>query len=210
MEKDDLVSFLNVMTKSYGIFKKDKYPLAGRTEIVIKNFSLTGMVVFKNYFRGGFLSLINRRTYFRFRKEMRPVTEFFLLEKMRDLGLPVPEPVAAYYRGRYIYQGGIVTKYIKSSYTLAEYSIKFPEKAEKIFKGQFLSVYEKLLQNKIYHVDLHPGNVLVGEGEKIFVIDFDKAFISEELPFYLNEKYVKRWNRSILKHNLPDFLIMSN
>ena len=198
--------FSKVIINTNKKVSKNINPLGGRAEIVIKNLPDLGMVVFKNYFRGGFISFFNKRHYLRCRQGIRPLNEILFLLEMKNLGIPVPDPIAAYYKGRYLYRGGIVMKYINSPYTLAEYSIKNEKKAKEIFYEKFYPVYEKIIKNNIYHPDLHPGNVVVSNEEDIFIIDFDKAEYFDGLPFYLREKTESRWNRAVSKYNLPSFL----
>jgi predicted unusual protein kinase regulating ubiquinone biosynthesis (AarF/ABC1/UbiB family) len=63
-----------------------------------------------------------------------------------------------------------------------------------------------LIQNNIFHVDLHPGNVLVGRGGRVFLLDFDKARIARGNKNKLRDHYLSRWQRAVIKHGLPDML----
>lgn len=206
LKEDILIPFSSVIQNTGRTIKKSAYPLGGRAQIIIKNIDDLGMVVFKNYFRGGFISYFNKRYYLRCKSKIRPVEEINFLLKIKEIGIPVPEPVAAYYKGKYIYQGGIVTKYINSQYNLAQFAIKNEEDAKIIFNEKFLPIYSKIIKNRIYHPDLHPGNVIVSNEGEIFIIDFDKADFFEDLDLYLMEKLNERWNRAVKKHNLPSFL----
>lgn len=208
LSEETLVPFSKTVLNSEKKIKKSFNPLGGRAEIVIKNLPELGMTVFKNYFRGGFLGIFNKRLYLKLKGNIRPLSEILFLNEIKKFNIPVPEPVAAYYSGNIFYKGGTVTTYIKSPYTLAQFCLKDEKKGEKIFKEKFLPVFEKLIEHKIYHCDLHPGNVVVSTDENIYIIDFDKASYFEGLPFYLRQKLESRWNRAVKKHKLPSFLAM--
>jgi len=208
LKEETLIPFSKTILNSDKKIKKYSNPLGGRAEIVIKNLPELGMTVFKNYFRGGFFGIFNKRLYLKSKENIRPLNEILFLKDIKKFNIPVPEPIAAYYSGNLIYKGGTVTKYISSPYTLAQFCINNEKKGEEIFKQKFLPVFEKLIKHKIYHCDLHPGNVVVSNEKDIYIIDFDKASFFEELPFYLREKFESRWNRAVKKHNLPSFLAM--
>jgi 3-deoxy-D-manno-octulosonic acid kinase len=61
-----------------------------------------------------------------------------------------------------------------------------------------------LLDNRIYHKDLHPGNVLIDKNNRIFIIDFDKAGLFRGDRQALLNIYLERWKRAVIKHNLPE------
>ena len=64
-----------------------------------------------------------------------------------------------------------------------------------------------LVQNKILHVDLHPGNVIVDPEGKVYLLDFDKGRIFRGSRQRLQERYFARWKRAVIKHGLPAMLI---
>jgi len=62
----------------------------------------------------------------------------------------------------------------------------------------------RLAEMRVWHVDLHPGNVLLNESlGKIRLIDFDKARVCGDLKVSdLKARYLVRWERSVKKHAL--------
>ena len=58
----------------------------------------------------------------------------------------------------------------------------------------------------MYHVDLHPGNILVTDNDQIFIIDFHKARMFNGSKQKLMNKYCARWKRAVKKHGLPEIL----
>jgi predicted unusual protein kinase regulating ubiquinone biosynthesis (AarF/ABC1/UbiB family) len=63
-----------------------------------------------------------------------------------------------------------------------------------------------LAENRILHVDLHPGNILVDTRPQVYIIDFDKAVTTAYHSSKLRQRYIRRWRRAVIKHELPLFL----
>jgi 3-deoxy-D-manno-octulosonic acid kinase len=71
---------------------------------------------------------------------------------------------------------------------------------------QVVRSVRRLIEARICHVDLHPGNVLVDGDGRIYLIDFDKAFRFTGSDRELRDWYISRWRRAITKHGLPEVL----
>jgi 3-deoxy-D-manno-octulosonic acid kinase len=128
-----------------------------------------------------------------------------MLQKVRNLGVNAPEPIAYAYRGGFIYKAWLVTRKISQQQTLAELSC-VNEKCARIAMNEILLQVSILINNNILHADLHPGNVLVDSSDRVFIIDFDKARVSRWDRNKLRDKYVMRWRRAVTKYGLPDML----
>jgi 3-deoxy-D-manno-octulosonic acid kinase len=63
-----------------------------------------------------------------------------------------------------------------------------------------------LIDHKIFHVDLHPGNVLVQRDGRVSIVDFDKAREFKGSQERLRELYLRRWRRAVIKHKLSPVL----
>jgi 3-deoxy-D-manno-octulosonic acid kinase len=63
-----------------------------------------------------------------------------------------------------------------------------------------------LVENQIHHIDLHPGNVLVDNQDNLYIIDFDKARTTPQNRQKLKKKYLSRWQRAVVKYQLPAVL----
>jgi len=178
--------------------------LGGRNQPLITDLTGIGKVVVKQYFRGGVIRHINRQTYFDLKKT-RGRKEFELLARLRELGVNVPEPVAFAAKGCIIYRGWLVTKAIPASLTLIDICRTAPERAEAampMVTGQIM----RLIANGILHVDLHPGNVLVDDNNRVFLIDFDKARTGMKNPKRTRDRYLRRWGRAVNKYAMPGFM----
>lgn len=178
--------------------------LGGRTSVLFGEIDEIGSVAIKYYHRGGFIRHFIKKRYLKCGKT-RCQIEYEILNKALHLGINVPEPIVYAYRGIPFYKAWLVTRAVKQHQTLALLSLKDAEKAFSLMEKivDFVSV---LIQNKILHVDLHPGNILVDKYFRIFLIDFDKAHFSCLNKDKLIDKYINRWKRAVVKHELPEML----
>ncbi len=160
--------------------------------------------VIKHYLRGGIIRFFNKQYYLmgqapRCRKEY----ELFLLAK--NIGVNVPEPLVFAYRNRIFYQAWLISREIQGSRSLAEININEPDRAEFLMDA-LMDQINILVDNNILHVDLHPGNVLVDDGDIVYIIDFDKARTGMKNKDKLLKRYIDRWERALIKHKLPSWL----
>ncbi len=178
--------------------------LGGRSSVTTATISGMEPVVVKRYTRGGVLRHLVKKKYLKWGKT-RCQKEYELLEKVRHLGVNTPEPVAFAFRGRLIYEGWLVTKEIRKHRTLAGLSLDDENHAERIM-ARVTDQVAILINNCIFHVDFHPGNVLINDKDDVFFLDFDKGKNWSGGKEKLKDRYIARWNRSITKHNLPEIL----
>lgn len=178
--------------------------LGGRTATTVTQLEGIGSVVIKHYRRGGIIRYLIKQRYLKWGKT-RSRMEYELLQKVRSLGINAPEPVAFADRGRLFYQCWLVTREIKDHQTLAQLSHLNQEKVRIVLK-EVVKQVSILIKNKILHVDLHPGNVIVDNQNKVYLLDFDQARIFSRGENALRGRYLRRWNRAIQKHGLPEML----
>jgi len=181
-----------------------KTVLGGRASVQAAQINGIGKSIVKQYFRGGLLRYFIKKRYLKWGKT-RSQSEFEKLMDIRALGLGAPEPVAFAYTTDRFYQAWLITREIEDNQTLAKLSLKDENRTKEIMP-EVTGQISKLIQNRIHHVDLHPGNVLITSDNEIFFIDFDKALIYQGDKIRLSKKYIKRWQRSIRKHKLPEIL----
>jgi len=178
--------------------------LGGRTSITVTQLQGIGSVVIKYYRRGGAIRYLIKKRYLKC-GETRCQIEYELLQQVRSLGINAPEPVAFAYRGRLFYQCWLVTREIQEHQTLAQLSRSNEEQARMAIKGVIKQV-SILIKNKILHADLHPGNVIVDNQKQVYLLDFDKGGVFPGDKNALRTRYLRRWNRAIQKHGLPEML----
>lgn len=178
--------------------------LGGRTSITVTHLQGIGSVVIKYYRRGGVIRYLIKKRYLKCGKT-RCQIEYELLQKVRSLGINAPEPVAFAYRGRLFYQCWLVTREIRDHQTLVQISRSNEEQARMAMKAVVKQV-SMLIKNKILHADLHPGNVIVDNQNQVYLLDFDKGGVFPGDKNALRTRYLRRWNRAIQKHGLPEIL----
>jgi 3-deoxy-D-manno-octulosonic acid kinase len=175
--------------------------LGGRRSVLIDELNKVGSVVIKHYHRGGIIRHFIKNRYIKWGKT-RGQKEFELLQKVRDLGINAPEPIAFAYRGRLFYQAWLVTREIKQHLTLAKLSILNEERTHFVMKN-IIEQVTTLIKSGILHVDLHPGNVIVDNQDRVYILDFDKGSFFTGNINVLKNRYLSRWNRAVQKHRLP-------
>lgn len=178
--------------------------LGGRTAVQTPEIKGLGKVVIKAYFRGGLLGRVIEKTYLGI-GPCRGRAEFEMLTRIRAMGVRAPAPVAFASKGRFLQNTWLVTRQIENARTLSELAMA-DEKAAAQSISAVAGQVRRLIQNRILHVDLHPGNILVNDCGRVYIIDFDKALQTRDDAARLRQRYVRRWQRAVIKHELPLFL----
>ena len=178
--------------------------LNGRAAVTRGEVPGIGRVVVKHFMRGGLLRHLVERLYLRW-GPVRSEQEFELLERVRALGVRAPEPVACGFRGGLFYRTWLVTKEIAHSRSLADLSQQDEDLAREYMR-ELINQVGILIRNNLLHVDLHPGNVLISDEGKLYILDFDKAREFKGPKNKLRDVYLHRWRRAVIKHKLPEIL----
>lgn len=184
--------------------KNARSRLGGRTGAQTAEIKGLGKVIIKTYFRGGLLGRVIEQTYLGI-GPCRGRAEFEMLSRIRAKGVHAPAPVAFASKGRFLQNTWLVTRQIENARTLSELALANEKAAEQVLPAVAGQV-RRLIQNRILHVDLHPGNILVNDCGRVYIIDFDKALEKREDAARLRQRYVRRWQRAVIKHELPLFL----
>jgi len=179
-------------------------PLGGRNCITIKDVPELGRVVIKQYMRGGLLQHFISERYLK-HGSARSQIEFQLLHRARAVGVNVPDPLGFCFCGALFYKAWLFTREIQGKRTVAELSLNEENDIHSVM-DEIVNQVGLLIQARIFHVDLHPGNVLVDPIGKVFILDFDKAQGYNGRPNDLRDKYLCRWRRAVIKHELPEIL----
>jgi 3-deoxy-D-manno-octulosonic acid kinase len=178
--------------------------LSGRNSAGHHQLEPFGAVVVKHYKRGGLLGRLVRDRYLKWGKS-RSQLEFEFLQKARELGINAPQPLLFASRGRLIYRAWLVTSEIKKPLSLARLSVDDELRTRQVM-ASVIEQISRLMDNRIMHVDLHPGNVVVDSQDQVFLLDFDKGKIHRGNKIKLRDRYIKRWQRAVSKHGLPEYL----
>ena len=198
-----------LMQQFIDIFSQPRPPapaiLGGRIPVVRQRISGYGPVVVKQYLRGGLVRHFNTRRYLKLGKT-RGQQEFELLQKVRGLGINAPSPIAFAYRGSLAYAAWLVTSEITDAEPLAQIKDKNDAGTAARMRS-VIAQTQHLIDHKILHTDLHPGNILINTDNQAFIIDFDKGGIYRGNRKRLRRRYLNRWARAVKKYDLPERLI---
>lgn len=178
--------------------------VVGPNGIVRSDVPGIGPVVVKHYLRGGVLQRLIQRSYIRW-GACRSCREFEMLQAVRALGVSAPEPILYASQGKFLYRAWLVMREIEQAESLASVSMRDESQAVALI-APLVNHLSILIQNRIFHLDLHPGNVVIGSGQSIHILDFDKAKYHEGGLNQLRDSYLRRWRRAVIKHNLPESL----
>lgn len=133
-----------------------------------------GRVLHRPYLRGGLVARFNRdRHLWQGAAATRCFREMRLLDALRALGLPVPEPLAARYRRHGLhYRAVIVVREIPGAETLAERIAREPGAIDWPAVGAVLARFHAA---GVDHADLNAHNVLFDGNDAVWLIDFDRS-----------------------------------
>lgn len=180
-------------------------PLGGRNAILSAALPEIGPVVIKSYYRGGLMKKFNKKWYLRLGMP-RSQMEFQFLRTARLAGVMTPTPLAFVFRGFPFYNAWLITKKIKAARTLADIAGGDTVRTKKVLPAISRNI-QMLIHNRIRHVDLHPGNIIIDENDLPYIIDFDKACHFSGTIEKLTTLYHKRWARAVKNHNLPEMML---
>jgi 3-deoxy-D-manno-octulosonic acid kinase len=160
--------------------------------------------VLRHYRRGGYISpLISPDRYLWMGEErVRSFAEWRMLDYLAQRGLPVPPPVAAWYRREGLtYHCDLLTRRVAGAECLT---------AALTHAAQPLSVWQKvgaaiarLHGAGADHADLTANNILLGSQHAVTVVDFDRGRL--RAPGEWSQMNLQRLHRSLRKvsKNLP-------
>ena len=153
--------------------------------------------VLRHYLRGGLIGKVIRDRYFWAGADnTRAFAEWRLLHTLRAKGFAVPTPVATrYVRQGMTYRADLITEALPAARTLAD-AITGAQLIDETW-GKVGVAIAKLHRAGVHHADLNAHNILLGEGGKVFVLDFDRGRIRARGGW--ERAVLDRLQRSLLK-----------
>ncbi len=154
--------------------------------------------VLRHYRRGGFIARLSPNQYvWTGLQRTRAWREWYLLAQMQEMGLPVPQPIAAQVvRNGIKYSADIMTRRIPHTTTLAE---------ELGRHGLLQNVWQDLGRmirrfhdHGVWHADLNANNVLIDNESRLYLIDFDRGRLRQPAQHW-QQANLDRLKRSLLK-----------
>lgn len=140
----------------------------------------------RHYYRGGLLGKVMKDCYFYTGlKNTRCFQEFTLLKYLRDNGVNVPIPIAARVsRGVLFYQADLLSEKICEAQDLITILKKGPISSDMYKKiGHEIA---KMHNANVNHTDLNIHNILIDNDDKVWIIDFDKCYLSNKRKYKSN------------------------
>jgi 3-deoxy-D-manno-octulosonic acid kinase len=131
--------------------------------------------VMRRYLRGGMAARFARNRYlFLGEERTRSFRELRLLAALRERNLPVPAPVAASYRRRFLsYDAALITERLPGARTLPQaLAAGDMDDARWAAIGRCLRRFHDA---GVQHADLNAHNIMLGEGGEVWVLDFDRG-----------------------------------
>lgn len=164
--------------------------------------------VLRHYRRGGLIAgFILDRYMWTGLHRTRAWQEWHLLAQMKQLGLPVPVPVAfRVQRTGLCYRADLIMEKIVNASSLAD-SLSQAPVPDKLWR-QIGSVIKQFHSAGVDHKDLNAHNILL-QDEQIYLIDFDRGQIRAGKKHW-QQRNLKRLLRSLkkLKSNRETFCFM--
>ncbi|MEM1082198.1 MAG: 3-deoxy-D-manno-octulosonic acid kinase [Pseudomonadota bacterium] len=159
-----------------------------------------GTGVLKQYFRGGWVRHITRNRYgFAGADQTRSFQEWRITRSLHEAGLPVPEPLAAWFEQSMLsYTAALITRQIPTAQPLTEPDTHNRMNASDWF--QVGALIARFARFGLDHADLNASNILRDATGQLWLIDFDRARLtSTAVPV---ERMHRRLLRSLLKHTV--------
>lgn len=178
--------------------------LGGRGRALTQELPGLGRVFVKRYSHGGLLRAVTGNAFLSL-GQCRSQAEFEMLERVRGFGVNAPRPYAFIKKGAAIYNTWLVMEELTDVRPLVE----IQEREEDALHQAMHALAREiccLLKHRVFHVDLHPGNVLIAPTGEAFIVDFDKAEIFRGSARALRDLYLRRWRRAVIKHGLSPIL----
>ncbi|OOF54001.1 3-deoxy-D-manno-octulosonic acid kinase [Rodentibacter genomosp. 2] len=156
----------------------------------------------RHYYRGGLWGKFNKdRYHFSSLAKTRSFSEFSLLQRLYDSGLPVPKPMGARIKkGQFgfCYQADILTEKIENAQDLTAL-LQTQRLADETWQ-QIGGLIRQLHDLQICHTDLNAHNILIQYTEvkqKCWLLDFDKC--GEKSGDFWKVENLNRLHRSFMK-----------
>ena len=156
-------------------------------------------MVLRHYYRGGLVRHLSKDAFvYTGLENTRSLAELKMLQQMRELNLPVPNPIAAR------------VERVKGLWCRNDILIETLDNTTDGFhllKQQGLSdatwfaigaTIRRFHNAGVYHSDLNIHNLLIDEAERVFLIDFDRCGFRAQEKRWQDEN-LARLHRSLLK-----------
>ncbi|MDQ3205583.1 MAG: 3-deoxy-D-manno-octulosonic acid kinase [Pseudomonadota bacterium] len=156
-----------------------------------------GPSLLRRYLRGGMVAHVNREHYlWKGSNATRSFAEFRLTRTIAEKGVPVPRPIAAYYRRSGLgYQAAILLERLEDVRSLADRAVVAGDGAPWEEAGRLIA---RAHRAGLDHADLNAHNLLFKSSGQGWVIDLDRGQV--RIPdTRWRERNLARLRRSLIK-----------
>lgn len=159
-----------------------------------------GPLVLKTYLRGGLMARFNRDRYLLTGVERsRSLREWRLLDRLRQLELPVPKPVkAACFTHGLVYRASLLTMKLPDVQPLTAV-------AKALAESEWVALavtLKRFFQAGLKHPDLNASNLLLSGNGQWYLVDLDRAILSARPSS--PRPMIERLQRSLDKHEATE------
>lgn len=156
--------------------------------------------VLRHYRRGGLIGKILEDGYcYTGLKKTRAYQEFVVTQKLYELGLPVPRPIAGQViKHGFYYQADLITTKIAGARDL----VKVLSEGE-LAASTYVAIGRMVrdFHNAgLWHADLNIHNIILDNEEKLWLIDFDRCQFKKPVENFAKDN-LSRLKRSFLKES---------
>ncbi len=173
--------------------------LQGRGEPLVID-TPAGTAVLRPYLRGGLVARVSADRYvFTGFRRSRAMREWQVLSRLLELGMPVPRPLLAGWRRHGLTaSGALMTRMITGTRSLAEVASDVDQAGWARLGTTLRGFFDAGLK----HPDLNARNVLIDERECWWLVDFDRARLTNQ-PVK-GRDMLNRLARSLAKVGFPE------
>lgn len=179
--------------------------LSGRATAATGSLDGFGSIFIKSYARGGVVGKVFLRDRHLGARLSRSQLEFQMLKDVRELNVNAPRPLVWIAERKVLYRAWLVLEELVKTESIISVAERSLDNLETVMQEATRQI-RILIRNRIKHVDLHPGNILIDQDQKVLLIDFDKALTVKDSQDKLVDFYIRRWRRAVIKHRLPPIL----
>lgn len=150
--------------------------------------------VLRHYRRGGLIAKVVRSYYFWLgAQRTRSWAEYAVLLHLSNRAVPVPQPLAALWQRRFLgYKAAILVARIPDAWPIAH-------RLDQCCPKSVALVVKQMHDAGVWHADLNVFNVLIDAEQRIYLIDFDRATISDVVDSKQRQNNLLRLKRSLIK-----------
>ena len=154
--------------------------------------------VLRHYHRGGLIAKLIKDGYlYRGLSHTRAYQEFVVTEQLAELNLPVAKPVAGQViRHGLYYRADLITEKIIGARDLVAVLTQQALTAEQYHQiGAMIKLFHDA---NLWHADLNTHNIILGAGQKWWLIDFDRCCFKKPTAAW-KKANMDRLRRSFIK-----------